>query len=92
MTLFGLLDLWKTWYRDILVLKSGGGKDLLIYGDLDQKLKKVHKSITVEELMTGIFLLERAQRDVLQFRNADLILETTALALGSIPSQDRPHQ
>jgi len=92
MTLFGLLDLWKTWYRDLLVLKSGGRKDLLIYGDLDQKLKKVHKSVTIEDLMTGIFLLERAQRDVLQFRNADLILETTALALGSISSQDRPYR
>lgn len=92
MTLFGLLDLWKTWYRDLLVLKSGGRKDLLIYGDLDQKLKKVHKSITIEELMRGIFLLEQAQRDVLQFRNADLILETTALALGNVPLKDQPHR
>jgi DNA polymerase-3 subunit delta' len=79
--IFGLLSIWKTWYRDLLVLKTEGPEELLINVDFSHKLKNIEKSFKIENLINSILVIEKAQRDLLHTRNMDLMMENTVLAL-----------
>ncbi|MDB4444196.1 DNA polymerase III subunit delta' [bacterium] len=79
--IFGLLSIWKTWYRDLLVLKTEGPEELLINVDFSHKLKNIEKSFKIENLINSILIIEKAQRDLLHTRNMDLMMENTVLAL-----------
>jgi len=79
--IFGLLSIWKTWYRDLLVLKTKGPEELLINVDFSHKLKNIEKSFKIENLINSIVVIEQAQRDLLHMRNMDLMMENTVLAL-----------
>jgi DNA polymerase III subunit delta' len=76
-----VLGLWKTFFRDMLVLKSHGPEDLLILGDEDGALKKRAEGYKMEGLLESLLILERAQRDLSRSRNMELVMETTMLAL-----------
>ena len=77
----GLLSIWKTWYRDLLLLKTEGPEELLINVDFSHKLKNIEKSFKIENLINSILIIEKAQRDLLRTRNVDLMMENTVLAL-----------
>jgi DNA polymerase-3 subunit delta' len=79
--IFGLLSVWKTWYRDLLVLKTDGPEELLINVDFSHKLKNIEKTFKIENLINSILVIEKAQRDLLHTRNMDLMMENTILAL-----------
>jgi DNA polymerase-3 subunit delta' len=76
-----LFSLWKTWFRDLLLLKTGGPERLLIHGDQLAELKRFSHIYKIEELMEGIRLLTQAERDLMVFRNMELMLENLLLAL-----------
>jgi DNA polymerase-3 subunit delta' len=75
----GVLALWKTCFRDMLVLKSNGSEDLLVLGD--GTLKRASRSYTIGALVESMTILDRAQRDLSRSRNLDLMMETTLLTL-----------
>lgn len=78
-----VLNIWKSWYRDLLLVKVQGPEGLLINIDFSQKLKKISKNYNVDDLIGSFMLLEQAQVDFLRTRNADLLMENTVLALQS---------
>ena len=82
--LTGPLDIWKTCYRDLLVLKSGCREDRLINIDFSDELKKLSENYTMQSLIQCILLLDQAQRDLLRGRNLDLLMENTVLTLRSL--------
>ncbi len=79
--LSGVLALWKTSFRDMLILKSGGAEDLLVLGDEDGALKRASRFYTIDGLVESVSILDRAQRDLGRSRNLDLLMETTLLCL-----------
>jgi len=81
MSLFDLLSVWKTWYRDLLLLKVKGPADLLINFDFSHKLKNISKSVNIDSLFDSFMILDQAQRDLLKTRNLDLMMENSLLKL-----------
>ncbi len=77
----GVLGLWKTCFRDMLILRSRGPADLLVLDDEDGALKKTSGTYTIDGLIESLLILERAQKDLARSRNLELMMETTLLAL-----------
>lgn len=76
-----LLGLWKSWYRDLLLLKAKGPEDSLLNMDLSRELKIAAEAFTMEHLTSNLLALDQAERDLLRFRNQELVLENTVLRL-----------
>jgi len=87
--LLEVLGIWRTWYRDLMLVKAGGSEDLLFNMDFSHKLKNVAKSYSMNDLIESILLLDGAQRDILRSRNADLLMENTLLALKKRAHRDQ---
>ncbi|MBW1919508.1 MAG: DNA polymerase III subunit delta' [Deltaproteobacteria bacterium] len=79
-----LLAIWKSWYRDLMVIKTTGGDSFLINKDFSGELKKVSKDFTIETLINSLFLIDQAERDLTGSRNLDLMLENIVLGLKSL--------
>ena len=79
--LFDLLNVWKTWYRDLLLMKIEGPEDLIINIDFSHKLQNLCKNFKVDHLINSIAILDEAQRDLLRMRNIDLMMENMLLTL-----------
>jgi len=76
-----LLGLWKSWYRDLLLLKAEGPEESLINRDLSRELKIAAEAFRMEYLVSHVQALDHAERDLLRFRNQELVLENAVLQL-----------
>ncbi len=81
VNLFDLLSIWKSWYRDLLLVKLECPSNLLINVDFSLKLQKISRHTNIKHLMESFFILDQSQRDLLQNRNLDLMMENTLLSL-----------
>jgi DNA polymerase III subunit delta' len=76
-----LLGLWKTWIRDLLVLKAGGAPEWLIHSDYAGPLKRSSETRTIDSLLEALRLLNQAEMDLSRTRNVDLMMENLLLSL-----------
>ena len=76
-----MLAIWKTWYRDLLLVKDQVPSHLLINVDFSRKLKSVAGSFKMTELSDSLLTIDQAQRDLRENRNATLVMEHTILRL-----------
>jgi len=79
--LFELIGIWKTWYRDLIIMKVNGPLHLLINADFSRKLRTLSINITIDNLIQGFFLLDRAQMDLMRNPNIGLMMEALFLGL-----------
>jgi len=76
-----LLGLWKSWYRDLLLLKAQGPEESLINRDMSRELKIAAEAFRMDHLVSNLQALDHAERDLLRFRNPELVLENAVLQL-----------
>ena len=76
-----MLAVWESWYRDLLVVRSGGPDYLLINADFSQKLKKTAEKAIIKNLIDSVLAIDRAQQDLSRYRNKKLVMEHTVLRL-----------
>ena len=86
--LFDLLNIWKSWYRDLLFMKLKCPTDFLINVDFSQKLQNISRHFNIEGLMESFFIIDRSQRDLRENRNLDLMMENTILSLKRLTRED----
>jgi DNA polymerase-3 subunit delta' len=84
--IFMLLGIWKTWYRDLLLMKVKGPEDLLINIDFSRRLKNISKNYKIDNLMNSFLVLNQAQKDLIRARNLDMMMENTVLSLKRLTS------
>lgn len=82
-----VLSIWRTWYRDLMLVKTGGSEALLFNADFSHKLKKAAKNYIIKNLIQSVLLLDGAQRDIFRSRNVDLLIENTLLDLRRLARQ-----
>lgn len=82
-----VLSIWRTWYRDLMLVKTGGTEVLLFNADFSHKLKKAAKNYIIENLVRSVLILDEAQRDIFRSRNVDLLMENTLLDLRRLAHQ-----
>jgi DNA polymerase-3 subunit delta' len=86
-----ILSVWKTWYRDLILMNLSGPEKLLLNIDFSHKLKTVAKHCNIEDLMKSFQVLDVAQRDLLKMRNLDLVMENTVLTLRGLNRENPAH-
>jgi len=79
--LFELFAIWKTWYRDLILLKSDGPVDKLVNVDFSRKLKNLSKQFKINDLVNSFQVLDKAQRELKRNPNPGLLVENTMLKL-----------
>jgi DNA polymerase III subunit delta' len=79
-----MLGIWKSWYRDMLVIRHGGGRDLIFNSDMNDRLQKASALYTANALTGAISIISRAERDLMDNKNPLLLLERSLLALREI--------
>jgi DNA polymerase-3 subunit delta' len=82
-----LLSIWKSWYRDLLLTKLQCPTHFLINVDFSQKLKNISRHFKIENLIESFHMVDRSQKDLLQMRNVDIMMEHTILTLRRLASQ-----
>ena len=79
-----MMGIWKSWYRDLLLIKQGGTRDLVFNFDLGSHLEEASALYTVNALIGAIAVISRAERDLMNNRNSLLLLERSLLGLKEI--------
>jgi DNA polymerase-3 subunit delta' len=85
--LMGMLAVWETWYRDLLLVRVGGGKHLMINVDFSHKLKNIAGKLKVPNLINSILAVDQSQRDLRRMRNTKLVMEHAVLSLRRLVEQ-----
>ncbi len=80
-TIFDLLWIWESWYRDILLVKLGGKEALIINRDFQRQLQKLAVGYNMDYLLKSVRLLDMAEQELQRHRNTLLVLEHTVLNL-----------
>jgi DNA polymerase-3 subunit delta' len=76
-----MMGIWKSWYRDLLLIKQGGTRDLLFNSDMGSRLEEASSLYSVNTLIGAISVISRAERDLMNNRNPLLLLENSLLGL-----------
>ncbi|MFC1534639.1 DNA polymerase III subunit delta' [Thermodesulfobacteriota bacterium] len=79
--LYRLMGIWKTLYRDLILMKVNGPMKLLINIDFSRKLKNLTKKYKVGNLIESFLLVDQSQRDLMRNPNVGLMMENTVLGL-----------
>lgn len=79
--LFDMLSVWATCYRDLLLVRAGAPKGLLIHEDFLGQLKETASGLSLQNLIESFQMVDRAVRDLYRMRNTTLVLENTVLNL-----------
>ncbi|HUU41863.1 MAG TPA: DNA polymerase III subunit delta' [Desulfatiglandales bacterium] len=76
-----MLGVWKSWYRDILLIKLGSTLDLILNSDLIKNLKELSSVYNVDGIMRSLAVISRAEYDLMSNKNLLLLLEQSLLKL-----------
>lgn len=73
------LDIIKSWFRDLVIVKYEPGK--IINKDMLDKIRQISQPLSVEILLSKIDVLQSAQQELRTNANIRLVLEVMILAL-----------
>jgi DNA polymerase-3 subunit delta' len=76
-----MLGIWKSWYRDMLLIKLGGAVELILNSDLGSLCENLSTSYTVNGLIRSLTVIARAEHDLMTNKNLLLLLERSLLGL-----------
>jgi DNA polymerase-3 subunit delta' len=76
-----LLGIWKTWYRDMMLVKMKDTPESLINIDFSRKLESIAKRFKMDALIDSVLVIDRAQRDMGRNLNLGLVMENLLLEL-----------
>jgi len=87
--LFDMLTLWASCYRDLLLVRAGVPKGLLINDDFEDPLKELASGFSLRNLIESFQTVDRAVRDLHRMRNSTLVMENTLLDLQKTGRRDQ---
>jgi len=76
-----MLGIWKSWYRDLLLIKLEGSWDLVFNSDFGSHLKEASGLYSIEALIRSLAVLSRAERDLMYNKNLLFLIERSLIGL-----------
>jgi DNA polymerase-3 subunit delta' len=76
-----MLGIWKSWFRDLLLIKSGGTQDLIFNSDLDNHLQRASRRYSSDALVRSLSVISRAERDFMSNKNLHFLIERSMIGL-----------
>jgi len=83
-SLLTLMEIWKTCYRDFLVISAGGPMRMLVNVDFQEPLKNVAGRYMVHNIVECILMVDRAAWEIKRMRNSSLVMENLVLRLKDV--------
>ena len=75
------LMLGKSWFRDMLLMKLEGAKELIVNTDLIEHLSTVASGYSVDRLMKSLAVIASAEYDLIENRNQLFLIERSLFGL-----------
>jgi len=76
-----MLGIWKSWFRDMLLIKLGCSADLILNSDLGNHCEMASNSYTVDGLIGSLDVVAGAEHDLMDNKNLLLLLERSLFGL-----------
>jgi len=76
-----MLGIWKSWFRDMLLMKLEDAKELIVNADLIERLSAVASSYSVDRLMKSLAVIAGAEYDLMENRNQLFLIERSLFGL-----------
>ena len=76
-----ILGIWKSWFRDMVLMKLEGAKDLIVNTDLYEHLSTVSSGYSLERLMKSLAVVASAEYDLMENRNQLFLIERSLFGL-----------
>jgi len=76
-----ILDVWESWYRDLILARSGGQTKMFMNMDFSHKLKNLAGTFKIDNLADSLLVIDQAQRDLRRNRNTKIVMEYCVLRL-----------
>lgn len=76
-----MLGIWKSFYRDMLLMKYGGRRDFILNSDFKDQLDKASSMYTIDGLIESISIITRAEHDLMVNLNTLFLIEKSLLGL-----------
>jgi hypothetical protein len=82
-----MLGIWKSWFRDMVLMKLEGAKDLILNTDLIELLSKVSSGYSLDRLMKSLAVIASAEYDLMENRNQLFLIERSLFGLRGAADQ-----
>jgi DNA polymerase-3 subunit delta' len=82
-----MLGIWKSWFRDMVLMKLEGAKDLILNTDLIEHLSKVSSGYSLDRLMKSLAVIASAEYDLMENRNQLFLIERSLFGLRGAANQ-----
>jgi DNA polymerase-3 subunit delta' len=76
-----MLGVWKSWFRDMVLIKLGDAIHLVVNTDLVSHLTKASVVYTVDGLMRSLAVIARAEHDLMDNKNPLILIERALFGL-----------
>jgi len=83
-TISNMMEVWETWYRDLLLIRAKVPNHYIINSDFLSKLKKIAGNFTINNILKSLTILNQAQIELQGMRNTTLVLEHTIMNLSRL--------
>jgi DNA polymerase-3 subunit delta' len=82
-----ILGIWKSWFRDMVLMKLEGARDLIVNTDLYEHLSTVSSGYSLESLMKSLAVVAGAEYDLMENRNQLFLIERSLFGLRGVVDQ-----
>jgi DNA polymerase III subunit delta' len=84
--LYGVIGIWKTCLRDLLIATVNGNYDMMENRDFSDRIERLAAGYDADKLIESFFLVDNYQRDLLRNPNTGLLMEKMLLELKALNS------
>jgi DNA polymerase-3 subunit delta' len=84
--LYGVIGIWKTCLRDLLIAAVRGNYDMMENRDYRDRIERLAADYDADKLIESFFLVDGYQRDLLRNPNTGLLMEKMLLELKALNS------
>ncbi len=83
-----LLGIWKSWFRDLVLIKLEGAIGLIVNADMINHLREASHLYTTEGLVRSLTVIARAEHDLMDNKNSLILIEQSLFGLKRAASYD----
>jgi DNA polymerase III subunit delta' len=84
--LYGVIGIWKTCLRDLILARVNGNYDMMENRDYRDRIERLAAVHDADKLVESFFLVDNYQRDLLRNPNTGLLMENMLLELKALNS------
>jgi DNA polymerase III subunit delta' len=84
--LYGVIGIWKTCVRDLLIARVNGNNDMMENRDYCDRIERLAAGYDADKLIESFFLADGYQRDLLRNPNTGLLMEKMLLEFKALNS------